>query len=351
MRFSDWLEANHSKFVGLTDAVTSIITRLLKDAEIPFLTVSGRTKSATDCVSKAQRKKYRNPSQQMTDISGVRIVVFFDYDVDRVSRLIEENFAVDEENSSNRDDLLQVNQVGYRSVHYVCDLGEDRVRLKENSPLKELKFEFQVRTVLQHAWAELAHDRNYKFTGQLPKHIERKLFLLAGLMETADNGFSDLSREIDSYVESVSASAARGRLDIELNSLSLDEFVRTWADKSKVPLEDLRNKEGYVELLRELREFGVRTLQDLQGIIPEEFAAKFGEEPSTVLGVVRDWMIISDPHRFLRDVNVDWMLTQVDIDRYARFLSLDDAAAIENAIGVELDEADTWFSDDEDSTN
>ncbi|SEH27829.1 hypothetical protein [Rhizobium sp. NFR12] len=214
LNFQDWIEEKHPQFSSLTEAVILIITRLLKDEGIPFLTIAGRTKSVADCLNKSRRKSYKNPTQQMTDISGVRIVVYFDYDVDRVSDIIEQNFAVDENNSSNRDDLLLVNEVGYRSMHFVCDLGEDRVRLKENELLRGLKFEFQVRTVLQHAWAELAHDRNYKFTGQLPKPIERKLFLLAGLMETADNGFSELSKEIDSYVDSISTSAAKGRLDI-----------------------------------------------------------------------------------------------------------------------------------------
>jgi ppGpp synthetase/RelA/SpoT-type nucleotidyltranferase len=267
LKFADWLEQNHSRFESLTE-VTLIVTRLLKDASIPYLTINGRTKSVSDCVGKLRRKNYKNPIHQMTDISGIRIVVYFDYDIDRVNELIEANFAVDEDNSSNRDELLLVNEVGYRSVHYVCDLGQDRVRLRENQALQGLKFEFQVRTVLQHAWAELAHDRNYKFTGKLPKQIERKLFLLAGLMETADNGFSELSKEIDSYVDSISTSAARGRLDIEVNSLSLDEFVRSWCEKHGVPLEYVRNRDGYSDLIKELKQYGVRTLKDLQGTIP-----------------------------------------------------------------------------------
>jgi hypothetical protein len=275
------------------------------------------------------------------------VVVFFDYDVDRVSRIIEDNFAVDEINSSNRDELLSVNEVGYRSVHYVCDLGRDRVRLKENRSLNGMKFEIQVRTVLQHAWAELAHDRNYKFSGQLPKQIERKLFLLAGLMETADNGFSDLSREIDSYLEKVSASTAAGNLDIELNSLSLDEFVRKWANDVGFPLEEGHNRDAYDDLFRELKQFGVTTLKGLREMIPDRFVERYGGRTSTVFGVVRDWMIISDPQRFIRDVEHSWNVSHADLATYYRFLEREDYDAIERAFSGGYNDTEVWSDDEE----
>lgn len=31
--------------------------------------------------------------------------------------------------------------------------------------------EVQIRSLLQHAWAEIEHDRNYKFSGILPKEL------------------------------------------------------------------------------------------------------------------------------------------------------------------------------------
>ncbi|NEJ11131.1 GTP pyrophosphokinase, partial [Rhizobium leguminosarum] len=117
-KFNEWIVKNHPRYVSLTQSVELIVTQLLKDAEIPHLTVVGRTKSPEKCIEKVTRKGYRNPVEQLTDISGVRIVVYFDYDVQAVSDLIEASFSVDYGNSSNRDDLLAVNEVGYRSVHY-----------------------------------------------------------------------------------------------------------------------------------------------------------------------------------------------------------------------------------------
>ncbi|OCP20640.1 MULTISPECIES: hypothetical protein [unclassified Ensifer] len=349
MRFQDWLDDNHPKFRSLTASVELTIRSLLKDAGIPFLTVSGRTKSPSDCLSKAKRKSYKDPALQMTDISGIRVVVYFDYDIEKVSDIIKSNFCVDVSNSRNKDELLSINEVGYRSVHFVCDLGADRARLQENKRLEGLKFEIQIRTVLQHAWAELAHDRNYKFNGKLPQHIERKLFLLAGLMETADNGFSDLSIEIDSYIEHVSKSASEGSLEIDLNVLSIEQFVRQWASKNNFKLEGDYRREGVSELMRELNAFGVNNLDELSKIIPKDFASKF-PGPTTILGVVRDWMITSDLERFVSQVSVEWEITPEDIEVYERFLTPVQIELLQAHTGVDyggiLDDDD----DDHDAT-
>lgn len=339
MRFKNWLEENHSKFDGLTETVVLIMTRLLKDTGIPYLTITGRTKDIQSCLDKARKKRYRNPIDQMTDISGVRVVVFFDYDIERVNLIIEENFSVDRANSSNRDEILLINQVGYRSVHYVCDLGADRLRLREHQSLAHLKFEFQVRTVLQHAWAELAHDKNYKFSGQLPKHLERKLFLLAGLMETADNGFSELSRQIDEYIQEISTATPQEILEIEINALSLSEFVTKWAKNNGLPVSDIKDKVYFNDLVRELGEFGIENLKELEELIPNDFPEKFGKSDTSVLGIVRDWMIISDPKRFINDVKIDWSLTAEDIDLYEKYLDSE-------LVKLIVDNIDTYPSED-----
>jgi ppGpp synthetase/RelA/SpoT-type nucleotidyltranferase len=329
--FPDWISQNHHRFRSLTTSVQLIVESLLKDEGIPYLAITGRTKSEADCLDKVRRKRYVRPLDQLTDISGIRIVVYFDYDVERVSDLITANFNVDEDNSSNRDELMSVNEVGYRSVHYVCDLGEARTQLREHLALKGLKFEFQVRTVLQHAWAELAHDRNYKFSGQLPKEIERKLFLLAALMETADNGFSELSREVDAYMEKVSASTAGGRLAIEVNSITVEEFVKQWAFAHEVELEEIKNRDAYKALLKELEQYGIRTIDELNKIVPPNYKH---HGRTTVLGVVRDWMLISNPLHFISNVQAEWSLMTSDLDKYEDFLTRDQLAALENHFNV-----------------
>lgn len=318
--FALWLDENHRRFRNLTDAVLSITTNLMTERQLNYLSITGRTKDKQSCIGKIKRKAYDNPKLQMTDISGIRIIVFFESDIERVSQLIRESFRVDEANSSNADSRMSPDQVGYRSVHYVCDLGPLRSKLPEFAGLQDLNFEFQVRTVLQHAWAELAHDRNYKFTGKLPRPMERKLFLLAGLLETADQGIEDLSTQIDHYVDEVNREATQGSLAIEVNTLSVFGFVEQWAKDNGVSLFEPKGNTRSERLIREMTDFGIKTLADLKEIIPPNYANLTKEDEQTVLGIVRRWMLISDPDKFVKKVKVDWKLSPRTMRALKRFL-------------------------------
>jgi ppGpp synthetase/RelA/SpoT-type nucleotidyltranferase len=298
--FTSWLEHELPKFDSLTSTVVSILENLLRAADIDFLAVTGRTKALTSIEGKIQRKNYSNPQGELTDISGIRVIVYFESDVKRVSEVIEKAFRIDKPNSLDRDALLSVDQLGYRSVHFVCDLGASRITLPEYHHLSDLRFEVQVRTVLQHAWAELAHDRNYKFSGTLPRTLERELYLYAGMLEIADKGFDKLSREIEEYARNVRERATAGDYDIELNSVSLEQFLKSWTEENHIPFEPSPNQESDRVVIQELKDFGIQTLGELRKIIPSKFpdaARTVGYSPNT-LSLVRDWMIVHDLERY-----------------------------------------------------
>ena len=309
VKLDNWLGETIPKLVLLARCVSSIVEILLKSNGVDYLAVTARVKDAGSVRKKIQRKGYKDPVVQLTDLTGVRIIVFFESQVARVAGLIADAFNVDLENSSNKDASLLVDQMGYRSSHFVCDLGHKRKGLPEYEGLDGLKFEFQVRTVLQHAWAELAHDRNYKFSGKLPPAAERKLFLYAGMLELADRGFDELSSEIDSYIRDVKIEMDAGDLSMEINSINLSEFVDSWCRENDFELVHLGLKDGFGDLVEELRLFDVYTLSDLHEIIPHEFAEKARElgAKTTIYGLVRDWMLITDWRRYRANVPVRWV--------------------------------------------
>lgn len=314
-KYENWLDSALPKHRRLTDAVVTIIENLLKANKVDYLAVTGRTKNKDSALEKIRRKGYKDLSVQLTDLSGIRVIVYFETDVTRVSKLINLAFCVDKKNSLNQDELLSTNQIGYRSVHYVCDLGETRGTLPEFQEISNLKFEFQVRTVLQHAWAELAHDRNYKFAGKLPREIERELFLYAGMLEIADKGFDTLSRKIDDYVNNLKERSQAGDLGAEIDSISLPQFVYKWCKENKIDLEELHSTDQYSELINELNAFGVQTLEQLNNIIPTAYAEVYKKRnhSTTIYGLVRSWMLIHDWRRFLKDVNFHWVMSQPQI--------------------------------------
>lgn len=317
-----WLDEVLPRHERLTESVVNIFENLLNNSGAEYLAVSGRTKDKNAALEKIKRKGYRDPSDQLTDLSGIRVIVYFESDVQVVSEIIEKSFSVDTEKSLNKDDVLSTDQIGYRSVHYVCDLGDGRGGLPEFNGLSGLKFEFQVRTVLQHAWAELAHDRGYKFSAKLPKDIERKLYLYAGMLEIADKGFDEIASEIDDYVSRLQVNARDGDLSEEINSLSLRQFVAQWCEDHGIPFAYLPDYARIDDLVSELHDFGVDDLRGLRDIIPKGYAEagrRLGREEN-VLGLVRNWMLLSDWRSFVKNVKFNWVIDPEEVDEVLRSL-------------------------------
>ena len=74
----------------------------------------------------------------------------------------------------------------------------DPVREKAQGPMKGRRASVQIRTVLQHAWAEFEHDIRYK--GSVPEahapDFDRRFTLAAGLIELADREFATIRERI-----------------------------------------------------------------------------------------------------------------------------------------------------------
>lgn len=86
--------------------------------------------------------------------------------------------------------------------------------------------EVQVRTILQHAWAEIEHDIQYKAVATLPLEIRRRFMTLAGLLEIADREFQALEDEDVRLRDEARQSVAAGRLtDVEITPDALQSYL------------------------------------------------------------------------------------------------------------------------------
>ncbi|MCT8868125.1 GTP pyrophosphokinase [Shewanella xiamenensis] len=343
---SIWLDSALKTHSRLTESVITVFENLLKANSIDFLAVTGRTKDKKSALEKITRKGYKKPEVQMTDLSGVRVILYFESDVDRVSNLISDSFGVDKNNSLDKSKVLSKDQIGYRSVHFVCTLGNKRATLPEYSKLTDLKFEVQVRTVLQHAWAELAHDSNYKFSGSLPPEIERKLYLYAGMLEIADKGFDELSSQIDLYKQSIDEKSKLGDYTATIDSISLKEYFGFWVEENGITLSSDIIQNNTSELIRELNSFGVNTLEDLITIIPKGYVEAYKEvgERSNVFGIVRDWMLITNWQKFLDNVSFNWVVDSDALKLLGKFITGENLTNMLKA----LDEHDALILDEHD---
>jgi hypothetical protein len=173
--------------------------------------------------------------------------------------------------------------------------------LQEYKPFKGLLFEIQIRTVLQHAWAEIDHDRGYKFSGVLPRDLRRRLNLLAGQLELADKEFSRLALDVDRHSAEVQRKKESGDLDIELSSASLDDFLSSLAKKRSLPPMAESAPSEFASVIDELHRFGISTLQDLNKLMSPEFLDEMKRTPpdtTSQIGFLRRAMMYSDIDRY-----------------------------------------------------
>ena len=177
-----------SKHKLFTPIISELIKSLLISEEIKFHVVECRTKEIHSLEQKISRKKIQT-LKSITDLSGIRIILYYQDDVDKVNSLLRKNFKIDESNSIDKAEILETNEFGYLSVHYIVQLDSKRNKLPEWKSYSKLKAEVQVRTVLQHSWASISHELSYKRKIEIPKGLSRKLFRLAGLFELADEQF------------------------------------------------------------------------------------------------------------------------------------------------------------------
>jgi putative GTP pyrophosphokinase len=309
-----WYEQVRPLYEGLCSNVQNTLENLIRKEKIDYLSVTSRPKTLESLLKKAKTKAYKKPQQEITDLSGIRVITYIESDVTKISELIRTSFHVHPSMSLDKTDELGIDRFGYRSVHFVCDLGEDRIRLPEFSPYSGLFFEVQIRTVLQHAWAEIEHDRNYKFSGVLPTPIQRRLHLLAGVLEIVDREFTALASEVDGYTKDVLKKTRSGDLDIEINTTSLLQYLPAKLNRLEkhLQVEDMGLEENVID---ELRDFGLKTLADLERILTVDlvrFIAKH-YEGQTLRGILRDAMMYEDIDRYFEDAwKQHWTSTDDD---------------------------------------
>jgi len=204
-----------------TTTLYELIKSLLVASDIKYHAIENRTKSIENLEEKIVRKKISNVKHEIMDISGIRIILYYQEDVDSVVDLIKDNFTIDEKNSINKANLYNSNEFGYLSVHYIITLDNKRRELPEWKNFAELKSEIQIRTVLQHSWASISHELTYKKNYEIPKELERKLYRLAGLFELADEQFSNIKEKHNLLKERIKHESSTKIDNSEINLLTL----------------------------------------------------------------------------------------------------------------------------------
>ena len=223
----DWYEnqieryrAIHPDYVLLAEALQKALEKLQNIISSPIL-IQTRSKTLASFAEKIQRagRHYVDPLEELPDLCGARIITHTLGEVSTVCHFLEKHFHIFEEDTHNKLDLMKSNEFGYLSYHYLVAFKPDTFSA-DTVPAtlveKNLKAEIQVRTILQHAWADIAHEWSYKSRFDLPRRWKREFDRLAALLEEADQGFERLQRELKEYASSYDAYYSKEQLQTEI---------------------------------------------------------------------------------------------------------------------------------------
>jgi putative GTP pyrophosphokinase len=211
------------------------------------------------------------------DLVGVRMIFLYEDEVEAAKALLMPIFEmVKEESHWASDDPAWF---GYRTCQWTVGLNSERARWPGWQEHEDKKAEIQLRTVVQHAWAECNHPWVYKAKGTLPEDLQREFAMLACDLERCDRTLRELRDKARSLRERYRRDVVSGQFEsVSLNAASLDVFLEDQGRLvSVIDLataigyeydEDLEGRIGLADKFMDYAmECGIDSVADLQRLI------------------------------------------------------------------------------------
>lgn len=170
--------------------------KALLEGKIHFDRITSRAKGIDRFVIKSQKKKdgyeelkYKDPFKEIQDQIGIRIIVLYLSDVEKVAKIICDYYGSFEETKKEPSDDFQFKYFG---KHFILQVPSS-IRKKYKKINIPVYFELQIKTVFQHAWGECEHDLNYKsMNGTLTHEMKRLIALASAQAWGSDKAFQDI---------------------------------------------------------------------------------------------------------------------------------------------------------------
>lgn len=163
----------------------------LENNHSPIEFVTGRVKPVASILDKANQKHIAldHLVEEMQDIAGLRMMCQFVDDIEVVVRLLRQrnDFRIVEE----RDYITNKKPSGYRSYHVVIEYPVETIQGE-----KKILAEIQIRTLAMNFWATIEHSVNYKYQGEFPEAINKRLKRAAEAAFQLDEEMSQIREEI-----------------------------------------------------------------------------------------------------------------------------------------------------------
>ena len=180
-----------SLYKKLEEIIYTFLKEEITSTEL-FPAIYHRVKDPINMVKTALKKD--KTYKEINDKLGFRLVTHFKSELEPIKDFLNSNFSVVYYES--KSEKLKYNELGYVSDHFEVKIKPDLPYFSQYKHFRELIFEIQVRTICQHAWADVEHALSYKQDIELDEFTKRKIFRLTSLLEICDDEFDSVNAEL-----------------------------------------------------------------------------------------------------------------------------------------------------------
>lgn len=210
---------NQDIYYSLKRDIEDIFERIIETNHFRISNLAIRIKNENALMKKITYKNRYQDINEITDVVACRIITLFENDVDAIYECVKENFDIIEYNDKRKKNYEDRIDFGYNSLHLLIKFTDARCSLIEYADYKDIVFELQIRTTLQHSWAEIEHGLGYKSQYEIPKDIRRRLTRLSASLELLDEEFVYIDKAVKEYNKGIVHIEKVLKTDINVNSL------------------------------------------------------------------------------------------------------------------------------------
>ncbi|MGA7205979.1 MAG: hypothetical protein WBX27_15250 [Specibacter sp.] len=179
------------------ESIRNTIVGRLQDDGLNHHDVRFRVKSEKSALEKISRRsangalKYPGGLSMLDDLIGIRVILFVETDIDAVAIALTSQFTCHDD--EDKTAMMRKNGgIGYAGRHLTLEVPAGNTPSGCGGCVGQ-RFEVQIRTVLQHAWAEFEHDIRFKGTSGENAEISRAFTMASTLIELADQQFVNIN--------------------------------------------------------------------------------------------------------------------------------------------------------------
>ncbi len=167
MGFKEYEREGREVYSALATTIAAILAAAIGAEDVYRLQqVKARAKQPASLLKKLEERHIAATAtleNDIKDLAGCRIIFYTNGDVTRFinSGIIEQNFEVLEVKIYHPGRAVEDAAQPYVANHYIVKLRPERIALPEYARFAGMRCEIQIHTILNHAWAEMAHDTIY----------------------------------------------------------------------------------------------------------------------------------------------------------------------------------------------